>query len=254
MISDSLKNNIVENAGDLYIPAESGIFGKNSVVYYKTAEISEIKPINHSDNFVKSGIAVSLCIYFLLILFILKERISSISKMFDDYQFTKKQYEESSRISSINTTYIVMFTIMVVSVQFFLMNDYQEYKLLIVSFLALFGIFIIQSVVLKLVTFVCKSEDILGEVNLNRKLYLSILGMILLPMTVLALLYEGSNIEKIALIISRAIFCSLILFMIFRLRRIFSEAKVSYFFFFLYLCTFEISPYLALFIVFESIN
>ncbi|MDR2653366.1 MAG: DUF4271 domain-containing protein [Prevotellaceae bacterium] len=244
----------MKNTDSLYFSAESAIFGPNSVAYHKTSEMLETKTINHTDNFIRSGIAVGLCVYFLLILFILKERISSISKMFADYQFTKKQYEETSKISYINTTYIVMFTIVIASIQFLLINDYQEYKMLIVPFLALSGIFILQSTALKLIAWISKSENILGEINLNRKLYLSILGLIILPMTVLALLYEGSNVEKIALMTSKVLFCILMLLMVIRLLRIFSEAKVSYFFFFLYLCTLEISPYLALFVVFENIS
>jgi hypothetical protein len=91
-------------------------------------------------------------------------------------------------------------------------------------------------------------------VSLNRKLYIGILGIMIMPFTVLALLYAETGIEKNALAISEILAGILILFMLVRLSKVFSEAGVSYFFRFLYLCAFEISPYLALFIVFESIK
>jgi Mg2+ and Co2+ transporter CorA len=124
----------------------------------------------------------------------------------------------------------------------------------IIPFLALLGVFFLQSAALRLVALICKSENVLGEIDLNRKLYLSISGMIILPVTVLTLLYEGTDFGIIAILISKILFGILILLMMIRLLRVFAEAKVSYFFRFLYLCTFEISPYLALFIVFENIN
>ncbi|MDR1593604.1 MAG: DUF4271 domain-containing protein [Prevotellaceae bacterium] len=229
------------------------IFGEKSIVYHSVSEIPETKAINHSEHFVKNGVAVGLCVYFLVILFVLKGRISNISKMFTDYWFTKKQYEATSKISTVNTTYIVLFTIIVVAVQFSLMVNYQEYEMTAIPFLALSGIFIVQSAALKLTALICKSEYILGEIHLNRKLYLSVLGVMILPLTVLALLYSGTQIEATVLMISKILAAILILFMMIRILRVFSEAKVSHVFRFLYLCTFEISPYLALFIVFENI-
>jgi hypothetical protein len=254
MIYDSLTNSVPADTGNLYIPAEFEIFGENSLAYNTVSEIQEAKIINNDSHFVRSGIAVGLCIYFLLILLFLKGRISDIGKMFSDYRFTKKQYEETGRLSTINTSYIILFTITVVSVQFALINRYREYEMTTVPFLALLGVFLLQSAALKLAALVCKSENILGEINLNRKLYLSASGMIILPVIVLSLLYEGTEAGNVAMLISKILLGILILLMMIRLLRVFNEAKVSYFFRFLYLCTFEISPYLALFIVFENIN
>jgi hypothetical protein len=254
MISDSLTNNIATDTGKLYIPEEFKIFGENSVVFNRTSEIAETKTINHSDNFVKNGVAVGLSICILLIFYSLKGRISSIQKMFVNYRFAKKQYEETSRITAINTIYIILFAIIVVSIQFSLLNNYQEYEMTIIPFLALSIILIVQSIALKLLALISHSESIIGEIRLNRNLYLSISGIIILPPTVLALLYEGTEVETIALIVSKILLGIIILSMIIRLSKVFSEANVSYLFHFLYLCIFEISPYLALFIVFENIN
>jgi hypothetical protein len=254
MIADSLINNTTTTPGSLYIPVEFKIFGEHSVAYNKVSEIAETKPLNNSDYFVKSGVAAGLSIYFLFILLALNRRISSINKMFSDYWFAKKQYEETSRISVMNTTYIVLFTIIVLSVLFSLMKNYQEYKLSAVPFLVLSGIFIVQSSALKLVAQVCKAENLFGEIRLNRRLYLSVLGIAILPLTVIALLYSDTKVEQSIFLMSKILTGILMLFMTNRILRIFSEAKVSYFFRFLYFCTFEISPYLALFIVFENIN
>jgi hypothetical protein len=254
MISDSLTNNITVDTGNVYIPAEFGIFGENSAVYNSVSEISEAKTVNTGDYIVKSGVAVGLCIYFLLILLILKGRISGVCKMFADYRFAKKQYEETNRISVVNTSHIILFTIIVVSVQFSLMNNYQEYRLAIVPFLALTGVFTVQSAALKFVALICKSEDICGEVHLNRKLYFNVFGIIILPLTIVALLYSDTAVEQTVFATTKILSGILLLSMMIRILRVFSEARVSYFFRFLYLCVFEISPYLALFIVFENIN
>ncbi|MDR2286898.1 MAG: DUF4271 domain-containing protein [Prevotellaceae bacterium] len=254
MVSDSLINNIAADTGNVYIPAEFRIFGDKSIVYNSVSEMPASKTIDHSEHIVKSGVAAGLSVYFLMIFIVLKSRIPSISKMLTDYRFTRKQYEATSRIRTINTTYTVLFTIIVASIQFSLMVNYQEYKMMATPFLALSGIFIIQPVALRLVALICKSENIFGEIHLNRKFYLSILGMAILPLTIVALLYSGTRIEEIALVISKILAAILILFMTIRIMRVFAKANVSYFFRFLYLCTFEISPYLVLFIIFENIN
>lgn len=248
MISDSLVNKITTDTANLYGEAE--IFGGTSVVYNKVSEISEAKPRTDTGNFIKSGTAICLIIYFLLILFFLKGRISKISKMFSDSHFVKKQYEETTSIKAVNTTQLMLFTIIVAAIQFSLLNDYQDYKMVTVPFLALSGIFIFQSAFIRLTGWICESEDVLGEINFNRQIYLSTLGIIILPLTLSALLYEGSKIENTAFIISEILLILVLLFMVIRLLTVFSQAKVSYFFCFLYFCVFELSPYLILFIVF----
>ncbi|MDR1886977.1 MAG: DUF4271 domain-containing protein [Prevotellaceae bacterium] len=250
MISDTLTNNIMADTGSFRISAESEIFGENSVAYNRVSEISETKTVNNYDQFVGSGIAAGLCIYFLCILFFIKYRFSNIHKMFIDYRFARKQYEETTRLGGMNISGIILFTITVCAIQFSLLNNYAEYKMTLVPFLALSGIFTLQSAGLKLVAWVCRAEYILGEIHLNRKLYFGILGIIILPTTVLSLLYEGTEVEETALAVSKILSGLLIILMLSRLFKVFSEAKVSYFFRFLYLCTFELSPYLALFIVF----
>jgi hypothetical protein len=255
MIADSLtNNNITTNAGSLYIPAEFGIFGEHSVVYHKVSEIAEAKPINQSDYIVKNGIATGICIYFLVILLISSGRILNICRMFINYRFAKKQYEETGRINAMNTLHIVLFTVIIVSIQFSLINNYQEYKLAAVPFLTLYGIFIVQSAALKLLAMICKSENVFGEIHLNRKMYFSMLGMVIWPLTITALLYPNPEIEQTVFMISKIVVGIVMLAMAIRILRIFSVAKISCFFRFLYLCAFEISPYLALFIVFENIN
>jgi hypothetical protein len=250
MVSDSLTNNIATDTGKLYISDELNIFGEKSLVFHRISDITESKTINQSDSFIQNGLAVGLSIYIMLIFFSLKGRMSSISKMFVDYRFTKKQYEETSRITAINTTSIVALAIIVLSIQFSLLNNYSIYKMAIVSSLILSGILILQSAAVKLLALVCHSKHIIGEINLNRNLYLSILGIIILPPTVLALVYEGTEVETAALIVSKILLGIIILTMIIRLSKVLSGADVSYLFRFLYLCIFEISPYLALFIVF----
>jgi hypothetical protein len=254
MTSDTLANIITADTGNLYIPAEFSIFGKKSVVYNRVSEISEAKIIDNSEYLVKDEIAVSLCIYFFLILYILKDRIQAIGKMFVDYRFAKKQYKETNWTNTLNTSYTIMFTLIIASIQFSLIGNYQDYEFAMVIFMTLLGVFILQSASLKLVALICKTEDMFDEVHLNRKLYYSVSGIIVLPFTITALLYPGTEIERITFEISKIIACILYLSMIVRILRVFTDAKVSCFFRFLYLCTFEISPYLALFIVFKDIN
>jgi hypothetical protein len=254
MALDSLINNVTADTGTVYIPAEFAIFGEHSETYHKVSEITESNVIDNGNTLVKNGVVVGLIVYFLLILFILKDRILYIRKMLLDYRFTKKQYAATSRITTMNTSYIILFTITVVSVQFALMNNYQDYELTAVPFLALFGIFTVQSAASKLIALICKSEDILGEIHLNRKLYLHVLGFAIMPLTVTALLYSDTQLAQAMFTVSKILAGVLMLSMTVRIMRVFADAKVSYFFRFLYLCTLEISPYLALFIVFENIN
>jgi hypothetical protein len=231
----------------------NGVFGEQSVVYHNVAEIA-YPLINPSTHIVMSIIATVLCIGFLLILLTLKGRIANVVKMVLDYRFTKKQYDEASRIGAMNTSHITLFTVSVVAVQIWLMTDHPEYRITGVVFLALLGVILLQSAALKIIAWICKSDDLLGEIALNRKLYADMVGAAVLPVTVVALLYNETEVEHIALYVSKILFTILIIATIARLLKVFGTAQVSYFFRFLYLCAFEISPYLALLIIFENID
>jgi hypothetical protein len=241
------------DTGKIYIPAEFKIFGDKSTVYNRTSEITETKPVNFSNRIVKSWISAGLVLYLLLLFFALR-RLLVIQKMVTDYRFAKKQYEETSWITTSNIVPVILFTIVVVSVQYSLWSDYQEFAMIIIPILLLSGIFMIQSASLKLLGLVCRSENVTGEVRLNRSMYMSIVGIIISPLVILALLYEGTVVKMVALIASEVLLGILVLLMLIRLSKVFSEAKISYLFRFLYLCVFEISPYLAAFIVFENIS
>jgi hypothetical protein len=229
---------------------ETSIFGGNSVVYNKVSEISEMRPRTDTDTFVKSGAAIGLAIYFLLILFFLKGRVSKISKMFTDYHFVKKQYDETTSIKAVNTTQLMLFTIVVMAIQFSLLSNYPDYKMALIPFFALSGIFIFQSALMRLTGWICKSEAMLGEIDFNRQIYLSTLGIIILPLTLSALLYGGTKVENTAFVISEILLAFVLIFMVIRLLTVFDQAKTPYFFRLLYFCVFELSPYLILFIVF----
>ncbi|MDR1895881.1 MAG: DUF4271 domain-containing protein [Prevotellaceae bacterium] len=248
--SDNISEEIYVNSGK--------IFGNASIAYNSVSEISysvtsyaEIKDVRQ-ELFVKSSIALGLIIYMLFVLFSLKRYVLSTYKLLTDYRFAKKQYESTTSINLMNPNSLILFTILVVAISFSMFYNVTEYQLIIVPALAFAGIIILQSALLKLSGWVSKNEEVMGEIVFNRKYYMSILGIIIFPLTVLILLYD-TKIQRIALIISAILTILLLLFMVIRILKIFSEAGFSYFSRFLYLCTLEISPYLALFVVFENV-
>lgn len=235
----------------------SGIFGTMSITQHKVSDISiNIPQQSNEIHFIKSGIALGLIVFFLFILIYFKNSIISVYKILTDYRFSKKQFEESTTINVNNPVVLNIFTICILGISVFLTgydkNIISNFLMLPSFFLIFAGISLLQNGVLKVSGWASESVEIFGEILFNRNYYWGIIGLFLFPVTLIVLLY---NLPVLSIILIYGILLgTLVLLMIIRILKVFSEARVSYFFRFLYLCTFEISPYLALLIVFKSIS
>ena len=231
-----------------YDAAPEEIFGANSVVYSTVTE--QTSNIEYKPQYINSFIVLGLII-FLSILY-LHSNIANIIKLITNYNFSKKHFEESDAINVRKPTLFVVYTVIVVSLLFHTIFNLFDYFLLFPLALAFGSVLILQSGLLKLSGWVSDYRDLFNEIIFNRNYFLGLIGLIISPLVLLSFLYSFSS--KYLLIVQIILIIIPLLLMIIRILKVFSEAKVSYFFCFLYLCAFEISPYLMLLIGFEYVK
>jgi hypothetical protein len=202
----------------------------------------------------EKGIAAFfLLVYLLAVLFALRHHKSDLYKMFLDYRFARKRYEDSSDTSAVHPFYVVLFAIINVASLLALQFEQPDYRTTALLSAALSGVMLIQAGVMKASGKLCQADNVFNELEYNRKHYLSITGIVICPVTMLALIHD-SRTTVVALEAAKILGGIVMILMFVRLMKIFAETGVSYFFRFLYLCGLEISPYIVLYIVFKSVE
>jgi hypothetical protein len=219
------------------------------------SELSPVQSLNpiHCELIENGIVTFFLLVYLLAVLFTLRRHKSDLYKMFLDYRFARKHYEDSSDTSVVHPFYVVLFAIINVASLLALQFEQPDYRTAALLSAALSGVMLIQAGVMKVSGMLCQSDNIFNELEYNRKHYLSITGIIICPVTMLALLYDNQT-KIIALEAAKILGGVVMILMFVRLMKIFAETGVSYFFRFLYLCGLEISPYIVLYIVFKSVE
>ena len=234
------------------ITPDSTVFGETSIVYNRTADVALLTKTlpDRGDQHLKGAVAIgTIFIYALIVLFIVKRYFIGIYMMIANYRIAQKQYEESSSITPKNPVFLIIFTMLVVSLLFSIQMQEEEHWQTVALFVTLIAIFWLQNIAVSLTGIIAKTENLFGEIIFNRKWFLSIGGILVFPTTLLALLYEN-RLQAYFLSVSLILLATVLLLMQIRLLNIFAKAGISYFFCFLYLCALEISPYLLLLIVF----
>jgi hypothetical protein len=118
-------------------------------------------------------------------------------------------------------------------------------------YMILAGVWILQVIASKVCAVITFTEDLINEISFNKQLVSGVAGIILFPVVVIMLLYDNPSINEAMLKTGAILLSVFVILMIIRTFAIFFVARISTFQFFLYLCIFEISPYLALCIVFQ---
>ena len=232
--------------------SDSTVFGEASTVYNRTSETSLLlSPIpDRNEQYIKDAVAVgTIIIYLLVILFAVKRYVSGMYMTVVSYRFALKQREEGSSHLPKSPESLILFTILIFTLYFSIQMKMEENWRKIILFAVFFAIFSLQNLVIKLTGAISKAENLFGEIIFNRKYFLSTIGILVFPTTLLALLYEN-RLQTYFLSASLILLATVLLLMQIRLLNIFAKAGVSYFLCFLYLCALEISPYLLLLIVF----
>ncbi|MDL2290030.1 DUF4271 domain-containing protein [Paludibacteraceae bacterium OttesenSCG-928-F17] len=131
-------------------------------------------------------------------------------------------------------------------------NDFSFLRYLY-FLLAVTGWFVVKLLFLELLGYVFFDNKIIGIARRSYLSFISLLGIILFPLSVVYI-YASPEIDHIIIYISLAV-CGVIgILVILKLFQIFFSKLLDFFYILLYLCTLEILPVLALFQVFGMIK
>jgi hypothetical protein len=230
------------------------VFGTASTVFNTTDEVfCPQYIITEPSQYIKNGMALAMVVLMMIVLLFLKNHGYNLYRIIVNYRFAKKQYEETSSIPATGMLFMKIFTLLIVSIYFSLLLDLPEKYMITVPFAIFTAVFFAQNIFMRLTGFLCKTEEISGEIIFNRKYFFNIIGITVFPALLLSILYDSQQ-NRLFLSISGILLAITLATMQIRLMSVFTEAKVSYFFRFLYLCALEISPYFLLLIIFEYIG
>lgn len=227
------------------------IYGRQSILHGSL----QMENIPQEESSQTGIIALTTILIVLVFLIHSKKNIFELIKASINYKLARKQFEEN--IGVLDTFRKYFFILSIISFSIFTSLVFAKqlyvYDLSVLHFLIVFlfisGLLLIQGNVLKICGTVTLTQTMISEISFHRQLISGLGGMLFVPLTLGFLLYLED--EKI-LIAGLSIY--LLLFISFHIRTflIFSRARISIFFWFLYLCTFEIGPFLPLYIVYQS--
>ncbi|MDR2562737.1 MAG: DUF4271 domain-containing protein [Prevotellaceae bacterium] len=234
------------------------IYGKESIspgawtgnkLVYKAVDFK-------NDTSYKSSAVISLIAVFILLTIFSGRHLPDMFRAAYTYRYSGKRYSENYKFDARSGIYFTIFCGLILP--FFIFKyltscglfDF-DYCSLLLAYPALIGLWLLQAAATRVCAVVARADSLIGEINFSKRLMTGIAGIALFPVVVTLLLYEGTALHEVSLNVGFAILILMIIGTIIRMFVIFLSAKVSAFRFFLYLCAFEISPYLALYIVFK---
>lgn len=234
------------------------IYGRESISPHAWSEnVLVYKSADYENYSSRKGVAViSLFFVFVLLLVFSGRHLPDMFRAGYTYRLSGKRYSENYKSDARSGMYFTFFCGLILP--FFLFTylcscglfDY-DYRYLALTYPALIGVWLLQSAATRICSAVARAELLVGEINFNKHLMAGIAGIALFPVVVTLLLYDDQELRETILNVGVAILILMIICTVIRMFVIFSSARVSAFRFFLYLCAFEISPYLALYIVFK---
>ena len=204
----------------------------------------------------KSAAVVGLILVFVLLLIFSGKYVPDMFRTAYSHRLSGKRYAENYKSDTHAGTYFVLFCALILPFFVFACLSSRgiveaDYSHLGTMYPILIGVWLLQSAATKICSAVARVESLVGEINFNKRLMAGVVGIVLFPVVLALLLYDEPRLYDASLTIGMTILAVLIISMIIRIFTVFFEARISAFRFFLYLCAFEISPYLALYIVFK---
>ncbi|MDR3351134.1 MAG: DUF4271 domain-containing protein [Prevotellaceae bacterium] len=201
-------------------------------------------------------LSLGVIFLFLLLFRYIRHFFSSLMSGLFNFYAAEKLFNENSLSIVITSRILLVFSF--ISTGFFIWlaafrsgwimtgaNAQGEYFWIISGVLA--ALFAIKSLLLRIVEFVSKTPPVMQLVIFFSRMYYIACGFLLFPVGLL-MVTAGTGVFFHGLIIAG---CSVVfffmMFYIFRIIHVFLAAHISIFFLILYLCTFEIAPFLLLY-------
>jgi hypothetical protein len=201
-------------------------------------------------------LALGIILLFLLLFRYVRKFFAKLATGLFNFRIVEKQFKENS-LSAVFTSRVLLFFAWI-AISFFCWLALLHAGLLEItplsawqSFLVLTSVliafFLIKFSLLWVVEFVGKSAPVMQLINFYGRLCIIFCGFLILPVALLMATTNADTVFGGLLITGVVMMIACTLLYIFRIFQIFFTAHISIFFLILYLCTFEIAPFLLLY-------
>ncbi|MDR0693863.1 MAG: DUF4271 domain-containing protein [Prevotellaceae bacterium] len=232
------------------------VFGNYSVLSSPAKKPVEPVLRDVSSGLFEGFLSLGVIFLFLLLFRYVRNFFSTLMSGLFNFHAAEKQFHENSLSVVITSRILLVFSF--ISIGFFtwmavirtgwipvITGSQWKYFWIIAGVLAV--IFVAKSFLLRIVEFVSKNAPVMQLVIFFSRLHCIACGFLLFPV-VLLMVTTGTGAFFYSLVIAG---CSVLFFFmtlyIFRVIRFFLAAHISIFFLILYLCTFEVAPFLLLY-------
>jgi hypothetical protein len=228
------------------------LYGHHAALH-TTAE-SAVNELRISINMPEGWIELCLLILFLLSFHYIRWFLNTSLPGLIHFHVAQKQFEENMLIVA-HTRYVSLL-LSLASVAFFIFLLIRYYGYLpshlpsvlvyVIIMTSLWVFYVVKSALLRTVGFFSKTEIPLKMIDYYGQLYTITAGICLFPMVTLFFNQHTSWCNVLS-IIGVSFLLMLVFMYVIRSLRIFIVSGISLFFWFLYLCTFEVAPFLLLY-------
>ncbi len=233
------------------------VYGRSSVLMAPVKSehrLSHLMNIPVWEGWLATGILVIFLLFFRYISIYLRGGISGLLSL----RVQQKQFKENSLLMRNIRQVLFLFSLLILSFWIYLLLSQYGGQLTMATwqlYFLVFGgaliYFILKAGVMWLIGTVSDSAEALSMLAYSGQLCVIAAGILLFPLSIMLLL--GSERTRYTVNMVIAIVCALSFLLYFiRSFQIFHRAKFSLFFWILYLCTFEIVPFLVLYSCFAA--
>jgi hypothetical protein len=201
-------------------------------------------------------LSIGVIFLFLLLFRYVRQFFSALMGGLFNFHAAEKKFNENSLSFAITSRALLAFSF--IPVGFFVWLALFRTELIALSAVApweYFGIitgicalfFIVKTALLRIVEFIGKTAPVMQLIIFFSRLHSIACGFILLPIVLLLVTAGTGTLSKSLVIVGLLVLLFFAALHILRVIRIFLMARISIFFLILYLCTFEIAPFLLLY-------
>jgi hypothetical protein len=247
-----------KDARKVLFPAlPEAVYGKGTILVSPAAKANTPELRHTTPQLSESFLALGLVVLFLLFFRYIRTVYGSLLVGLFNFKIVEKQFRENSLAMLIALR--MLFAFALVSISFFGWELGLHYHLLNLDWFAPWEYFLficgaavlyvlVKYIVLYIVEYVSNSAPVMQMIFYFNRQCVIVCGLALFPVAAFTATGDGVlfNIFMITGLLLAALCC---LLYILRIIHIFFTARISYFFLILYLCTFEIAPFLLLYAV-----
>jgi hypothetical protein len=228
------------------------IYGGDSQLHTSTTgNVDELRVVHIN---VEGWIGLGLLVLFFLSSHYIRRffRVSALGLLY--FHVAQKQFKENSLLIAyvrrilliFSMTSISFFILLIVRYHVFLPNHLTAGQFYLVILAGLLVFYILKSILLRIIGLLAQAELPMRLMAYYGQLYVIAGGIFLFPIIIL-FFNESIMWCNILIIIGISISGLLVLFYLIRTLQIFVSSRISLFFWILYLCTFEIAPFLFIY-------